>query len=65
MKITVLTDNHAGTRTQAEHGLSLLIEYDGKKILFDTGQSDLFLRNAASLVKTDHLILLWTTAPWY
>lgn len=46
MKISILTDNCAGTWTTAAHGLSYLIEYDGKRILFDTGQSDLFLRNA-------------------
>ncbi len=47
MKISVLTDNHAGSHTNAEHGLSYLIEFDGERILFDTGQSDLFLKNAA------------------
>lgn len=46
MKISVLTDNHAGSFCQAEHGLSYLVEFNGKKLLFDTGQSDLFLRNA-------------------
>lgn len=52
MKISVLTDNHAGHVTKAEHGLSYLIEYDNKKILFDTGQSNLFLENAG-VMKTD------------
>jgi 7,8-dihydropterin-6-yl-methyl-4-(beta-D-ribofuranosyl)aminobenzene 5'-phosphate synthase len=33
----------------AEHGLSYLIEYDGKKLLFDTGQSNLFLKNAETM----------------
>jgi 7,8-dihydropterin-6-yl-methyl-4-(beta-D-ribofuranosyl)aminobenzene 5'-phosphate synthase len=46
MKISVLTENHAGSATMAEHGLSYLIESDGKRILFDTGQSELYLRNA-------------------
>jgi 7,8-dihydropterin-6-yl-methyl-4-(beta-D-ribofuranosyl)aminobenzene 5'-phosphate synthase len=46
MRISILTDNHAGSFTKAEHGLSYLIESDGKRILFDTGQSDIFLRNA-------------------
>jgi len=49
MKITILTDNYPGKYTDAEHGLSYLIEYEGKKILFDTGQSNLFLRNAEKL----------------
>jgi len=56
MKISVLTDNCAGTWTTAAHGLSYLIEYDGKRILFDTGQSDLFLRNAGIMeVSMDNL----------
>ena len=41
LKITTLVDNTAfpGTGFWAEHGLSFLIEADGEKILFDTGQS--------------------------
>lgn len=31
MRISVLTENHAGSLTQAEHGLSCLIESEGKK----------------------------------
>jgi 7,8-dihydropterin-6-yl-methyl-4-(beta-D-ribofuranosyl)aminobenzene 5'-phosphate synthase len=61
MKISVLTDNHPGSYTQAEHGLSYLIEYDGKRLLFDSGQSDLFIRNAEimnlSLTNLDKIIL--------
>ncbi len=39
MKITVLVDNYITKRNFiAEHGFSLLIETNGKKILFDTGQ---------------------------
>ena len=48
MKITVLTDNRAsGREILAEHGLSVWIEHDDWRILFDTGQSDVYLRNAA------------------
>jgi len=61
MKISILADNHAGSHTRAEHGLSYLIEYDHKKILFDTGQSDLFLKNADIMdvnpANTDLIIL--------
>jgi metal-dependent hydrolase (beta-lactamase superfamily II) len=46
MKISVLTDNYPGPHTPAEHGLSYFIEYDGKRLIFDTGQTDMFLRNA-------------------
>lgn len=49
MKITILTENIAGSHFGAEHGLSYLIELNGKRILFDTGHSDLFLRNASLL----------------
>jgi len=49
MTISVLTDNHPGSHTPAEHGLSYFIEYDGKRILFDTGQSDMFLKNAEAM----------------
>jgi 7,8-dihydropterin-6-yl-methyl-4-(beta-D-ribofuranosyl)aminobenzene 5'-phosphate synthase len=49
MKITVLTENVAGGKFLAEHGLSYLIEIDGEQILFDTGHSDVFLRNAKTL----------------
>jgi 7,8-dihydropterin-6-yl-methyl-4-(beta-D-ribofuranosyl)aminobenzene 5'-phosphate synthase len=49
MTITILTDNFPGSHTAAEHGLSYMIEHDGKKLLFDTGQSDLFLKNAFAM----------------
>lgn len=52
MKITTLLENHASCPGQdlvAEHGLSLLIEQDGKQILFDTGASDAFSTNASKL----------------
>ena len=50
MKLTVLTENTANQRGMlAEHGLSVLVETKGHKILFDTGQTDVFLKNAAAL----------------
>jgi len=49
MTISILTDNSPGENTPAEHGLSYLIEHDGKRLLFDTGQSDLFLKNAGTM----------------
>jgi 7,8-dihydropterin-6-yl-methyl-4-(beta-D-ribofuranosyl)aminobenzene 5'-phosphate synthase len=33
----------------AEHGLSFWIEHDDKRVLFDTGQSDILVRNAKTL----------------
>jgi len=49
MKITVLTENMAGGQFLAEHGLSYLIQYDGKNILFDTGHTDVFLKNSMAM----------------
>ena len=51
MRISILTDNTAGDGFEAEHGLSYLIEIDGENILFDTGLSDIFLKNASKLGK--------------
>ena len=50
MKITALIENlPLSDEIQAEHGLSLYIEAEGKKILFDMGQTNLFAENAAKL----------------
>ncbi|MEO9571635.1 MAG: MBL fold metallo-hydrolase [Polaribacter sp.] len=49
MQLTVLTENYAGSGFIAEHGLSYLIEHEGKKVLFDVGNSDVFLKNANQL----------------
>lgn len=49
-RITVLVDDHLERPgLQPEHGLSLWIEADDRKILFDMGQSNLYLNNARSL----------------
>lgn len=45
MKVSVLVENNEWKEYQGEHGLSLLVEIDGKSYLFDTGKSDLFLKN--------------------
>ncbi len=51
--LTVLCDNTAAMKEgiRAEHGFSVLIETGGKSILFDTGQSGVFWRNAEVLGK--------------
>lgn len=51
MKVTVLVDNDTlvGINFQGEPALSFYVEEGGKKILFDTGFSDLFLKNAQIL----------------
>ena len=48
MKATVLVDNIADKGLDGEWGLSIYIEYGDRKILLDTGASDLFLQNALS-----------------
>ena len=57
MKWTVLTENTVNKRgLLSEHGLSVLVEVNGKRILFDTGQTDVFLQNASQLnVSLDEL----------
>ncbi len=49
MKITVLADNTDGENLRGEWGLSLYIEYKGRKVLLDAGLSDLFMENALKL----------------
>lgn len=50
MKITCLIENTASeSKFIYEHGLSIVIEYNDKKILFDTGQTDSFALNAEKL----------------
>jgi 7,8-dihydropterin-6-yl-methyl-4-(beta-D-ribofuranosyl)aminobenzene 5'-phosphate synthase len=50
MIIKVLSENNAvSTKFDTEHGLSLYIETGDRKILFDTGESDVFLKNAERL----------------
>lgn len=50
MKIRILMENTASREDlTAEHGLSLYIEANGKRILFDAGQSGAFADNAEKL----------------
>lgn len=50
MRVTMLVENIAADPTlRAEHGLSLYIETGKHRILFDTAQSDAFIRNAEAL----------------
>ncbi len=49
MKIRCLIENKETPFLLYEHGLSLLIEYNNKKILFDTGKTNSFLSNAKKL----------------
>ena len=62
IRITTLIENTAsGAGLLAEHGLSFWVEYADKRILFDTGQSDILIQNAKvlgiNLADTDAIIL--------
>ena len=49
MKITVLVENASACGLPAEHGLSLFVETERTRFLFDLGQTDLLARNAETL----------------
>ena len=61
--ITTLIENNQDEKQElaSEHGLSLYLEVDGLKILFDTGQSGKFIENAKKLNidlnKLDYIII--------
>lgn len=61
VSITILVDNHSKEGFLEEHGLSLWVEADGQKILFDTAQSNAWYHNAKTLGidpdTTDMLVL--------
>jgi len=62
IRITTLVENTAsGAGLLAEHGLSFWIEYGDRRILFDTGQSDILIKNAKvlgiDLAEIDAIIL--------
>ena len=50
MKITALIENTSHSESiQPQHGLSLYIEANGRRLLFDMGQDELLLKNADAL----------------
>jgi 7,8-dihydropterin-6-yl-methyl-4-(beta-D-ribofuranosyl)aminobenzene 5'-phosphate synthase len=59
--ITTLVDNIAPENLACEHGLSFWIEHGDRQILFDTGQSDIVVKNAKllgiELVGTDAIVI--------
>ncbi|MDQ2179284.1 MBL fold metallo-hydrolase [Marinifilum sp. D714] len=48
MKLKILLDNTAAEGFESVHGFSVLIEF-GKKVLFDAGPNELFVKNAEKL----------------
>ena len=61
VKITTLVNNTMPRPLRSEHGLSCWIEYAGRNILFDTGQTDALIHNAelldVDLSTTDIVVL--------
>lgn len=61
MKVHVLVDNHAQRKFDAEWGLSLFVETRSGTILFDYGNTDLFLKNASKkgldVLDADYFVL--------
>ena len=61
LSITTLVNDTASEGLACEHGLSFLIQYAGRQILFDTGQSNIILENARllgiNLAETEAIIL--------
>ena len=49
IRIIALVNNTAKEGFQSEHGLSFWIEYGDKRVLFDTGQSNVVVKNAKLL----------------
>ncbi len=59
--ITLVENTATKAKQRAEHGLSMVIERDGERVLFDTGQTDALLHNAellgVELSRIDKVIL--------
>ncbi len=61
MKVQILIENTTNSSLIAEHGLSIFIEYNDKKILLDAGTTSAFMDNAekmnADISKADFCVL--------
>ncbi len=61
MELSILTNDEAKPGFFFEHGLSVYIQHQGKHILFDTGYTDVYLKNARKLgidfITTDYIVL--------
>ncbi len=57
-RVTILCENSVGpvSGTLGEHGFSVLIEWDGGSLLFDTGQGFTLLHNAQRMNKNLHQV---------
>ena len=61
-RITDIVDNRAAEGFAAEHGLSLLIEHEDERILFDTGAGAALRPNAAKLKEMLSCPVVWGAA---
>ncbi len=61
MEITILANDEAKPGFLYEHGLSINIQHQNQNILFDTGYTDIYLKNARKLgihfLDTDYIVL--------
>ncbi|PWC10261.1 MBL fold metallo-hydrolase [Brenneria corticis] len=63
VKIITICENHVEPSfgLRASHGFSLYIEFNGKRIIYDVGQDDSFIKNAKLLnidiTKCEHIII--------
>ena len=48
-RLTVVVDNHAARGLTAEHGFALWLQYEGRTIMFDTGNKEALLPNSQAL----------------
>lgn len=59
MKLTILTENCAGSGFFAEHGLSYLNKHEGERILFDSDQPDFVVDDSAiAVIQNNELIII-------
>lgn len=57
--LTVLVDNRAEEPLKSEHGYSILIEWNGKRVLFDTAEFDSLYHNTKQMeIPLDNLDIL-------
>ena len=65
MKVKVLIENESISEDLiSEHGLSLYIEVKNKKILFDTGMTGSFIKNAYNCCRIEIRGGVWIKRDW-
>jgi metal-dependent hydrolase (beta-lactamase superfamily II) len=66
MIISILKDNNPGENTTAKYGVSYLVEYEKKRLFFDTGQSKLFLNEnfGKKQVRPEEIFIFYKYTSW-